>query len=110
VETIWLKTIYVLFFIDLGTRRVHLAGCMTNPDSTWVTQQARQLVWDLKDNDRDMMAFLILDNDTKFTSSFDSVFSSEGIEILHTPINPSGRMLSLNGGCVQFAKSVSTLS
>jgi hypothetical protein len=44
VETIWLKTIYVLFFIELGTRRVHLAGCTTNPDTTWVTQQARQLV------------------------------------------------------------------
>jgi hypothetical protein len=43
VETIWLKTIYVLFFIELGTRRVHLAGCTTTPDSTWVTQQARQL-------------------------------------------------------------------
>jgi hypothetical protein len=44
VETIWPKTIYVLFFIELGTRRVHLAGCTTNPDTTWVTQQARQLV------------------------------------------------------------------
>jgi len=85
VETIWLKTIYVLFFIELGTRRIHLAGCTTNPNKIWVTQQARQLVWDLKDNDRDMMAFLIHDNDTKFTSSFDSVFSSEGAEILHTP-------------------------
>ncbi len=45
VETIWLKTIYVLFFIELGTRRVHLAGGMTDPDTTWVTQQARQRVW-----------------------------------------------------------------
>ncbi len=44
VETSWLKTIYVLFFIELGSRRVHLAGCTTNPDATWVTQQARQLV------------------------------------------------------------------
>jgi putative transposase len=84
VETIWLKTIYVLFFIELGTRQIHLAGCTTNPDITWVTQQARQLVWDLKDNDRHI-AFLIHDNDTKFTSSFDRVFSSEGIEFLHTP-------------------------
>ena len=84
VETIWLKTIYVLFFIELGTRRIHLAGCTKNPDTTCVTQQARQVVWDLKDNDRDI-AFLIRDNDTKFTSSFDSVFSSEDIEIVHTP-------------------------
>jgi transposase InsO family protein/ribosomal protein S28E/S33 len=84
VETIWLKTIYVLFFIELGTRQIHLAGCTTNPDMTWVTQQARNMVWDLKDNDRDM-AFLIHDHDTKFTTSFDTVLSSEGIEILHTP-------------------------
>ena len=84
VETIWLKTIYVLFFIELGTRRTYLAGCTTNPDITWVTQQVRQLVWNLKDDSRDM-AFLIHDNDTKFPSSYDNVFSSEGIEILNTP-------------------------
>jgi putative transposase len=110
VETIWLKTIYVLFFIKLGTRRIHLAGCTTNPNKTWVTQQARQLVWDLKDNDRDMMAFLIHDNDTKFTSSFDSVFSSEGAEILHTPYQAPRAMRLLNGGCARSGKSVSILS
>ena len=38
VETILLKTLYVLFFIELGTRRIYLAGCTTNPDKTWVTQ------------------------------------------------------------------------
>jgi hypothetical protein len=54
VDTIWLKTIYVLFYIELGTRRIHLAGCTMNPDVTWVTQQARQLVWDVKDNDREI--------------------------------------------------------
>ena len=43
VETAWLKTVYILFFIELGSRRVHLAGCTTNPTSAWVTQQARQL-------------------------------------------------------------------
>ena len=80
----WLKTIYTLFFIDLGTRRVHLAGCTTSPDATWVTQQARQLVWNLKDYSQDI-AFLIHDNDNKLSSSFDTVFSSEGIEIVHTP-------------------------
>ena len=49
VETIWLKTIDVLFFIELGTRRIYLAGCTTNPDTIWVTQQARQRVWELDD-------------------------------------------------------------
>jgi len=51
------ETIYVLFFIEMGTRRVHLAGCTTNPDTTWVTQQARQLVWNLKDDAQDRAFF-----------------------------------------------------
>jgi hypothetical protein len=109
VETIWLKTIYVLFFIELGTRRVHLAGCTTQPDTTWVTQQARQLVWNLKD-DGQIMAFLIHDNDKKFTSSFDIVFSSEEIEIVHTPYKAPRANASLNGGCVQFVKSAWIIS
>ena len=49
VETLLLKTVYVLFFIELGTRRVHLAGCTSHPTAAWVTQQARQLSWSLQD-------------------------------------------------------------
>lgn len=49
IETIGLQTLYVLFFIELGTRCVHLVGCTTTPDSAWVTQQARQLLWQLSD-------------------------------------------------------------
>jgi putative transposase len=45
VETIRLKTLYVFFFIELATRRIHLAGITANPDGFWVTQQARQLIW-----------------------------------------------------------------
>src|SRR5436190_938077 len=47
VETVRLQTLYVLFFIEVGTRQVHLAGCTSTPTSSWVTQQARQLVWSL---------------------------------------------------------------
>ena len=84
VETIWLKTIYVLFFIHLGTRKIYVSGCTANPDTTWITQQARQIVWELKDHAQ-KISFLLHDNDTKFSSSFDSVFTSENIEIIHTP-------------------------
>ena len=84
VETIWLKTIYVLFFIELGTRCVHFAGITSNPNHVWATQQARQLVWKLREQDVSLR-FLIHDNDTKFSQSFDVVFQSEGFHVIHTP-------------------------
>ena len=84
VETIWLQTLYVLFFIELGTRRVYLAGVTANPNQLWVTQQARQLVWQLDDRDSPLR-FLIRDNDGKFTAAFDTVFRSEGLRVIPTP-------------------------
>jgi putative transposase len=47
VEKLWLGRLYVLFFLELGTRRVHLAGCTANPEGGWVVQQARQFAWSL---------------------------------------------------------------
>jgi putative transposase len=87
VETIRLQTLYVLFFIELGTRRVYLAGCTPHPTCAWVTQQARNLAWDLQDlgDGRLPMRFLIHDRDGKFTASFDGVFEAEGIETVLTP-------------------------
>jgi putative transposase len=84
VETAWLKTIYVFFFIELGSRRVHFAGCTSHPTAAWVTQQARQLTWTLQD-EKMPIRFLIRDRDAKFTESFDTVFVDEGVEIIRTP-------------------------
>jgi len=84
VETLWLQTLYVLFFIDLGTRRVYLAGVTANPHAIWVTQQARQLVWELEESET-TFRFLIHDRDRKFTNAFDAIFESEGINIILTP-------------------------
>ena len=47
VDTLWLGRLYVLFFLELDSRRVHFAGCTANPDGRWTTQQARQLAWSL---------------------------------------------------------------
>ena len=77
VETIWLQRLYVLFFIELGRRRVHLAGCTPNPSALWVTQQARHLTWTLEDRPASFR-FLIRDRDQKFTDGCDDVFRSEG--------------------------------
>ena len=84
IETVFLQTVYVLFFIEVSTRRVYVAGCTDQPDSAWVTQQARQLLWQLQDKNP-CIRFLIHDRDTKFTSSFETVFVAEGIETVLTP-------------------------
>ena len=49
VETLFLKTLYVLVFVEIGSRRVHFAGCTVSPDNDWITQQARQVMWELQD-------------------------------------------------------------
>jgi transposase InsO family protein len=84
VETLRLQTLYVLFFIEIGTRRVHLAGCTARPTAQWVTQQARHLVWKLEEEGK-MLRFLLHDRDAKFPVSFDVVFASEGLEVILTP-------------------------
>src|SRR5438876_8245262 len=85
IETISLQRLYVLFFIELGSRRVYLAGCTANPTGDWVTQQARQFAWTLEDW-RSPFRFLIRDRDSKYTRAFDAVFTSEGIKIIKTPV------------------------
>ncbi len=85
VDTVFLKRLYVLFVIELGSRKVHLLGVTAHPSGAWVTQVARNLVGDLAEQDR-ALKFLIRDRDTKFTASFDEVFISVGIGIIQTPV------------------------
>ncbi len=84
VETLWLQTLYVLVFIELGTRRVHLAGCPANPTAAWRTQQARQLSWESHDG-AVPMRFLIHDRDAKFPAAFRTVFRAENVTSIRTP-------------------------
>jgi putative transposase len=85
VETIRLQTLYVLFFIEVSTRRVVVAGVTASPSSAWVTQQARNFTMDLEDRARPIR-FLLRDHDAKFTSSFDEVFHTQGAQVIPTPI------------------------
>src|SRR5450830_274806 len=85
VETAWLRTLYVLVFIELGSRRIHLSPSTVHPDSAWVTQQARNLAMNL-DGRSSPVRFLIRDRDTKFSWSFDEVLRSEGMRVIRTPV------------------------
>jgi putative transposase len=101
VETIWLQRLYVLFFIELRSRRVHVAGCTPHPSAAWVTQQARQLTWSLAEQP-ESFRFLIRDRDQKFTDSFDEVFRPDGIEVVRTPF----RAPQANGAAERFVRTV----
>jgi putative transposase len=82
VDTVLLRRLYVLFFIDHERRFVRIAGVTAKPVAEWVTQQARNVCSELADR----ATFLIRDRNTKFTSSFDAVFAADRIRILKTPV------------------------
>jgi putative transposase len=82
VDTVSLRRYYVLFFIEVETRRVHLAGITKNPTGDWTTQAARNFVMRYQRSIR----FLIRDGAGQFVASFDEVFRSDGATIIRTPV------------------------
>jgi putative transposase len=83
VETVLLRRLYVLVFIEHGTRKLHQAGVTAHPTGAWAAQQARNLAMDLGDR-LGTLRFLIHDRDPAFTTAFGEVFRSEGLRIITT--------------------------
>jgi putative transposase len=103
VGTLFLSTVCVLSFAELGTRRVRLAGCTAHPTAAWVTQQARHLSWKRQDG-AVAARFLLHDRDGKVPPAFDAVFRSEGVGAVHTPFRaPRTRWRS--GGSAECGRS-----
>jgi len=105
VETVALRRLYVLFFIGLGSRRVHLAGCTRNPTGAWVLQQARNLSFT---GLFERMRFLIHDRDSKFTARSMRCSAARGSESFTRPSAHHRRMPTPSASSTPSEPSVST--
>jgi putative transposase len=101
VEPFFFQTVYILFFIELQTRQVYVAGCTAHPNWQWVTQQAQQMVWQIEEP-QPTIHFLIHDHDSKFVSTFDTVFRAIQAHIILTPF----RAPSANACAERWVKTV----
>ena len=85
-----LVTYYTLFFIEHGSRAVHMAGSTPNPDGRFMTQISRNLT-DCRDGFLLGKRFLIIDRDSKFTKKFKAILEDAGVEIILAPFQARAR-------------------
>jgi transposase InsO family protein len=85
VDTVWLRRLYVLAFIAIGSRRIEYFAITSKPNTAWMLQQARNLLMELDDRNQPVR-FLIHDRDAKFPHAFDALLSNEGVKVIRTPV------------------------
>ncbi|MHB8687108.1 MAG: integrase core domain-containing protein [Candidatus Dormibacteraceae bacterium] len=83
MDTVFLRRLYVLLYMELATRQIVWFAVTANPDTAWVTQQSRNLVWKVQASP---IRFVIHDHDAKFAGPADAVFLAEGMRVIKTPI------------------------
>lgn len=79
-----LVTYYLLFVMEVATRRVHFAGCTTNPHTAWMKQTARELT-NFEDGFLNGKRYLLLDRDGKFCPAFKGILKDEGVNLVLLP-------------------------
>ena len=92
---------FVLFVIDLETRRVEIAGIVHQPYEDWMKQIARNLT-DAIDGFLRTTRFLIHDRDPLFSASFRATLSPAGVETVKLP----ARSPNLNAHAERFVRSI----
>lgn len=96
-----LTTYYMLFFIDIASRCVHLAGITSHPDNAWMMQVARNIT-DKDDGFLHDTSYLLLDRDTKYTEAFRNLLVREGIDVIRLP----PRSPNLNAFAERFVRTI----
>jgi transposase InsO family protein len=96
-----LVTQYILFFIDIASRSVHVAGITPHPDNSWMTQIVRNIT-DVDDGFLRTNRYLILDRDGKYSDGFRNVLVREGIHVVRLP----PRSPNLNAFAERFVRSI----
>jgi hypothetical protein len=104
VETVTLRRLYGLFVVEVESRCVHILGVTANPDGSWTTQQARNLLLDLGDR-ATTFRYLVRDRAGQFTAAFDTVLADAGITVLKIRRAVRGRTPTPSGSCSPSAPS-----
>ncbi len=102
---VWTKdglvTFYLLFVMELKTRRVHFAGCTVHPEEPWMKQIARNLT-NFEDGFLNGNRYILMDRDTKFCESFRDFLDDEGVE----PVRLPAKSPNLNAHLERFMRSI----